>query len=303
MPADDLLAAVDLGSNSFRLEIARRKGGRLERVQYHKETVRQGAGLDADGRLSPGAMQRGWDCLARFARHLAGFAPRQVRAVATQTLREACNRADFLLPAQRILGFPIEVITGHEEARLIYLGAAELLPPASERRLVLDIGGRSTELIIGSGATPRDMRSCPLGSVSWSLRYFPHGQLAASNFERAVNAAKAALAAAAHTHGPAHWDAAYGCSGTVGAIADALHAAGRARARHIIDCASLPWLRQQLIDAQNFDAINLPGIKPDRKPVMAGGLSVLCALSELLQIGQLRYAYGALRRGVMCEMR
>src|SRR5512140_1857834 len=144
-----LLAAVDLGSNSFRLEIGRYDHGQVERVEYLKETVRQGAGLDEGRRLTADAMQRGWACLARFAERLAGFGPDQVRAVATQTLREARNRSDFLARADQVLGFPIDVISGREEARLIYEGVARLLPQSNERRLVVDIGGRSTELIVG----------------------------------------------------------------------------------------------------------------------------------------------------------
>jgi exopolyphosphatase/guanosine-5'-triphosphate,3'-diphosphate pyrophosphatase len=303
MSEHPLFAAVDIGSNSFRLEIARPdESGRFKRVEYHKEAVRQGAGLDADGKLSPEAMQRGWDCLARFATHIAGFAPPQVRAVATQTLREARNRDDFLAPAQRILGFPIEVISGHEEARLIYRGATQMLPPSGERRLVLDIGGRSTELIVGSGDTPRAMESYRIGSVAWSMRYFPDGRLSARNFEYAHVAAQAVLDGALRSHGPDQWDAAYGCSGTVGAIADALLAAGRTPARHLITRDGLRWMRKRLVQTRRIDDIDLPGIKPERKPVIAGGLAVLYALCDLLQIDHLSYIWGGLRRGVLHEL-
>ena len=145
------LAAVDLGSNSFRLEIGRIEGGQFYRTEYLKETVRQGGGLDEMRNLTPEAMQRGWDCLARFGERLAGFSADEVRAVATQTLREARNRDDFLRPGGHLLGFPIDVISGREEARLIYQGVAQALGRKEERRLVIDIGGRSTELILGSG--------------------------------------------------------------------------------------------------------------------------------------------------------
>lgn len=302
MHTGNRLAAVDLGSNSFRLEIARLEMGQLQRVEYLKETVRQGAGLDNERCLSHDAMQRGWNCLARFAERLAGFSPGQVRAVATQTLREARNRDQFLAEAQRILGFPIDVISGREEARLIYQGVAHLLPQSDERRLVLDIGGRSTELIIGHGYTSSAMESYRVGSVAWSMRYFPDGQLSAKNFERAEIAAKAVLDDAASTHGPAHWDMAYGCSGTVGAIADTLLAAGQAPERHIVTRAGLLWLRERLIKAKRFDAIRLDGIKDERKPVIAGGLAVLLAVSDLLGIDRLQYAYGALRHGALYDM-
>ena len=146
-----LLAAVDLGSNSFRLEIGRFDHSQIHRTEYLKETVRQGNGLDTDRNLTLEAMQRGWDCLARFGERLAGFEKTQVRAVATQTLREARNRDEFLDRAHKILGFPIDVISGREEARLIYQGVAHMLPQSDERRLVVDIGGRSTEMILGQG--------------------------------------------------------------------------------------------------------------------------------------------------------
>ncbi|MFO0124079.1 MAG: exopolyphosphatase, partial [Inhella sp.] len=139
----DALAAIDLGSNSFRLEIARLRGGDYKTLLYRKEPVRLGAGLDAQGRLTPEALQRGLDCLARFGGELRGFAPQRLRAVATQTLREAQNRDEFLVRAQEVLGVPVEVIAGREEARIIYRGVSRLQPdPAT--RLVIDIGGRST---------------------------------------------------------------------------------------------------------------------------------------------------------------
>ncbi|HVE52937.1 MAG TPA: exopolyphosphatase, partial [Ramlibacter sp.] len=172
MQNGSLVAAVDLGSNSFRLEIGRLAGSQIQRVEYLKETVRQGSGLDETRNLSPEAMERGWACLARFAERLAGFDPGRVRAVATQTLREARNRQVFIEEAERILGFPIDVISGREEARLIYQGVAHLLPDAPERRLVVDIGGRSTEFIVGRRYTAETMESYRVGSVAWSMRYF-----------------------------------------------------------------------------------------------------------------------------------
>jgi exopolyphosphatase / guanosine-5'-triphosphate,3'-diphosphate pyrophosphatase len=149
-----LLAAIDLGSNSYRLEIGRYHSGHIERVEYIKETVRQGSGLDDEKNLSLAAMERGWECLARFAERIQGFKKQQVRAVATQTLREARNRDEFLSRAQTMLGFPIEVVSGQEEARLIYQGVSHLLPQSDEKRLVVDIGGRSTEMILGQGYRP-----------------------------------------------------------------------------------------------------------------------------------------------------
>ena len=193
MQNDTRLAAVDLGSNSFRLEIGRIEHGQFYRTEYLKETVRQGNGLDENRNLTPDAMQRGWDCLARFGERLAGFADTEVRAVATQTLREARNRDAFLGPAMEKLGFQIDVISGLEEARLIYQGVAQALPPTQERRLVIDIGGRSTELILGQGHEPKVMESYRVGSIAWSMRYFGDNQFSKRSFQMAEIAAKAVL--------------------------------------------------------------------------------------------------------------
>jgi exopolyphosphatase/guanosine-5'-triphosphate,3'-diphosphate pyrophosphatase len=195
-----LIAALDLGSNSFRLEIGRFENGHIRRAEYLKETVRQGNGLDGDRNLTPEALKRGWDCLARFAERLSGFERHQVRAVATQTLREARNRDVFLARAHEILGFPIDVIPGREEARLIYQGVAHLLPQSDERRLVVDIGGRSTELILGQAYQAQVMGSYRLGSVAWSMAYFPQGQFTADAFRIAGVAARAVLDEAMHTY-------------------------------------------------------------------------------------------------------
>jgi exopolyphosphatase/guanosine-5'-triphosphate,3'-diphosphate pyrophosphatase len=196
-----LLAAVDLGSNSFRLEIGRLDHGHILRVEYLKETVRQGGGLDEDRNLIPAAMQRGWDCLARFAERLSGFERGHVRAVATQTLREARNREDFIRRGSEILGFPIDVVSGPEEARLIYQGVARLLPQSDERRLVVDIGGRSTELILGQQFTPSAVASYRVGSVAWSARYFADGAFTREAFQAAEIAAQAVLDEAAQVIG------------------------------------------------------------------------------------------------------
>ena len=295
-----LLAAVDLGSNSFRLEIGRFEHGQIRRSEYLKETVRQGNGLDEDRNLTPEAMQRGWDCLARFGERLAGLKRGQVRAVATQTLREARNRDEFLARAHQILGFPIDVISGREEARLIYQGVAHLLPQSAERRLVVDIGGRSTELILGHGYEARVMESFRVGSVAWSMRYFADGQLTARAFEAAEIAAKAVLDEALNAYRRDAWDLAYGSSGTIGAVGDVLGAAGWPADR--VTRAGLDWLLDRLIKAQRSDRVRLEGMKEDRRTVIGGGLSVLRAVFDLLEIDEMSSAQGALRHGVLYDM-
>ena len=295
-----LLAAVDLGSNSFRLEIGRYDSGHIERVEYLKETVRQGSGLDESKNLSLVAMERGWECLARFAERLRGFQKHQVRAVATQTLREARNREDFTRRAEEILGFAIEVVSGHEEARLIYQGVSRLLPQSDEKRLVIDIGGRSTEIILGQGYGSSQMESYRLGSVAWATRYFPRGQITSPALLTAETAAKAVLDEALDAY-PAHsWEQAYGSSGTAGAVAEILELNGWPAGQ--ITRAGLDWLTEKLLRAGHADQLRLDGLKDDRRPVIAGGVSVLRALFDLFRLETLHKAEGALRQGALYDL-
>jgi exopolyphosphatase / guanosine-5'-triphosphate,3'-diphosphate pyrophosphatase len=300
LPAPDApLAAIDMGSNSFRLEIAQFVRGSYRRIVYLKETVRLGAGLDADGLLTDEAAARGLACLGRFAERLAGFAPAQVRAVATQTLREAKNRDAFLVRAQAALGHAIEVISGREEARLIYAGVAHL-QPGSGRRLVIDIGGRSTEMILGQGERPTKAESFAVGSVSLSLRHFPDGSMTAERFRAAQVAAGAELEEALAPFAPAHWDEALGSSGTVSAVSQLIQALGHADGA--ITARRLQGLIERCIGAGHIDRLDLPGLREDRKPVIAGGLALLYTFAAQFGIDRLAPAKGALRQGVIVEL-
>jgi exopolyphosphatase/guanosine-5'-triphosphate,3'-diphosphate pyrophosphatase len=300
MQNGSLLAAVDLGSNSFRLEMGRLDRGQILRVQYFKEPVRLGAGLDEARNLTTDAMERGWQSLARFSEQLSSFKPNQVRAAATQTLREARNRDAFLDRARDILGLPIDVISGREEARLIYQGVAHLLPQSDDKRLVVDIGGRSTELILGQGYQADVMESFRVGSVAWSLRYFPQGQFTASAFERAEVAAQAILDGALDTYTRDRWEVAYGSAGTISAVGDILLATGQTKGEVTRD--GIDWLRQQLLQARSADRLRLPALKDDRRPVIAGGLSVLQAVFSLLDIERMEPAGGGLRHGLLYDL-
>ena len=294
-----LLAAVDIGSNSFRLEIGHLPQGRYRRIDYFKETVRLGAGLDANGMLSEDAAQRGLACLRHFAARLAGVAASQVRAVATQTLREARNRNVFLLRAQEALGFPIEVISGREEARLIYAGVAHL-QPSDASRLVVDIGGRSTELILGQGRLPQTAESFGVGCVSLSLRYFEGGQISAAGFRAAQVAAGAELEEGLQPFAPERWEHALGASGTAGAVSQLLQAAGVSDGR--ITPAGLRWCIERCVAAGHIDRIEIPGLKPDRRAVLPGGLAILYTLAAQFRIESLWPAKGALRQGVIVDL-
>ncbi|WP_370681836.1 exopolyphosphatase [Comamonas sp. GB3 AK4-5] len=294
------LAAIDLGSNSFRLEIGNFEHMQIQRVEYIKETVRQGNGLDSERNLSPEAMERGWACLARFGERLRGFAPECVRAVATQTLREARNREAFVQRANELLGFPIDVISGEEEARLIYRGVVSQLPMTDERRLVMDIGGRSTEFVLGHGVQAEALASYRIGSVAWSMRYFPQGLLTAEAFSNAELAARAVLDEALDTFRPGSWDRAYASAGTANAVGEVLIANGRSRG--VIDRDGLNWLLEQLLRAQQVDRIRLEGMREDRRPMLAGGISIMRAAFDLLGIDQMQIAQGALRQGVLHDL-
>jgi exopolyphosphatase/guanosine-5'-triphosphate,3'-diphosphate pyrophosphatase len=269
-------------------------------VAYLKETVRQGNGLDAERNLTPEAMQRGWDCLARFAERLSGFKKAQVRAVATQTLREAKNREAFIKRGCEILGFPIEVIAGTEEARLIYQGVAHLLPSDNNRRLVIDIGGRSTELVLGQGLNASETASFRVGSVTWSMKYFADGVFTEQTFYRADIAAQAVLEEAVSAYPRDQWRMAYGASGTVGAVAEILQLAGFPEGQITLD--GLDWLVKCLVRAGTASKVQLEGLRDDRRAVIGGGVSILRALMTILQIDTLHVAQGALRHGVLYEM-
>ncbi|WP_372524834.1 exopolyphosphatase [Piscinibacter sp.] len=293
------LAAVDIGSNSFRLEIGQLHLGKYRRVDYLKETVRLGAGLDSNGFLTEEAAARGLACLGRFAQRLNGYAPSQVRAVATQTLREARNRDAFLARAQTVLGQPIEVISGREEARLIYAGVARL-QPSDRSRLVIDIGGRSTEMILGRGRKPLRAESFQVGSVSLSMKYFGDGRFTDAAFRAAQIAAGAELEEALEPFAATHWVEALGSSGTVGAVSQLL-AANRVTDGSITP-AGLRWLMDQCLRAGRVDKLALPGLKEERRVVIAGGLSILYTLAVHFGIDALLPARGALRQGVIFDL-
>jgi len=292
-------ASIDIGSNSFRLELARLSGDRYQRVSYIKESVRLGAGLDDQGMLTEEAMQRGLTCLKGFGEQLVGIAPERIRAVATQTLREARNRNAFLARAQAALGHPVEVIAGREEARLIFAGVARL-QPSDKPRLVIDIGGRSTEMILGRGRKPQLAESFGVGSVGLSLRFFADGKYTEEAFRAAQVAAGAELEEALTLFRPERWQEALGSSGTVGAVSQILAASGRTDGRITQD--ALRWCIEQCIAAGSQDQLQMPGLKDDRRPVVAGGLCILYTLLAQFGIDELLPTKGALRQGVIFDL-
>jgi exopolyphosphatase/guanosine-5'-triphosphate,3'-diphosphate pyrophosphatase len=294
-----MLAALDLGSNSFRLEVGQVWQGRYRRRHCHKKMVSLGAGLDGRGLLSRDAIERGLHCLAAFAAELSALQPLQVRAVATQTLREARNRNLFLRRAEAVLGHPVEVISGHEEARLIYAGVAHL-HPSTQRRLVIDIGGRSTELIVGQGRTTHRVESFRIGSASVSQRFFQGGRMTAGRFRAARQAVGEVLGDVLGNFGPEQWEEALGASGTAGMLSAVLRSSGITDGQ--LTPAGLRWLTQRCTEAGSVDQLTLPGLKPERRPLLPGGLAILQALMDLCHIETLHAAKGALRQGAIIDM-
>ncbi len=295
-----LLAAVDLGSNSFRLEIGRVEGSLIHRHGYWKETVRLAAGLGDDQRLSKKAIESACECLARMNERLRGMSGEHVRAVGTQTLRVARNLNEFLLEAQNALGYPIEVISGREEARLVFEGCMHTLPPSDGRRLVVDIGGASTELIVGRGFVAEQAESFSIGCVNATLRYFRGGAIDRASFKRAQVAAGAEFEEGIAAFNRSQWDEAYGSSGTIGAVSEILRAEGWTDGT--ITSEGLLKLRQALLGAGEIKRIRLQGLKAERQEVIAGGVAVLAAVFETFGITQMRTARGALRVGVLYDL-
>ena len=294
------LAAVDLGSNSFRLQISRVENEQLYVLDSMKDIVRFGAGLTADNNLDESSQQRALQCLARFAERLRGMPSHTVRVVATNTLRVARNAADFIAKAEKTLGFPIDVVSGCEEAHLIYLGAAHTLPRDDRKRLVIDVGGGSTELIIGRYFKALRTTSLALGCLSHSLRYFSDGCINAAKWHTAELAARSELQAIVHDFQYPQWQLAVGTSGTARALADIV----RANAWHdsAIPSSVLEHLRQHLLDAGHIDRINIQGLRNDRRPVLAGGLVIMTALFAELGIEQMNVTLGALRDGILYDL-
>jgi len=290
------LAVVDLGSNSFRLEIGRVEGDQIYRLDTWRETLRFGAGLDAQGRIKAAARKAALECLARFRERLAGLHPSAVRAVATNTFRVAKNAREFLPQAERALGFPIDIIGGHEEARLIYLGAAHELPRSLEPRLVIDIGGGSTEFIIGRGLEPERLASLKIGCVGVTQRYFPQGLLTEEAFAAAETAARAEIEAIAREFGPTNWREAYASSGTAAALAEILEQNGFSGGG--ITPPGLARLKKRMLAAR----LSLRALKPERMPVLAGGLAIMNAAVAELRVQRIDPVGGAMRLGVLYDL-
>jgi exopolyphosphatase / guanosine-5'-triphosphate,3'-diphosphate pyrophosphatase len=295
----DVIAAVDLGSNSFHMVVARYSHGQLIILDRLREMVRLGAGLDEQGRLQREAMEAGLLCLERFGQRLQDMHAQSVRVVGTNTLRKAKRRGAFLDRACAALGHPIEVISGIEEARLIYLGVAHTMPSERGRRLVVDIGGGSTELIIGEGVHARKLESLQMGSLSMSTRIFSDGAITDKRMKRARIAARLELQpvqAAFRSYG---WDSAVGSSGTIRSISDILL---RTTGEGAITPAAVESLIEAAVRAGEISKLRLPGLDEERLSVFPGGLAVLAEVLSAFDIQVMRAAEGALREGLLYDL-
>ncbi|MDO5530728.1 Ppx/GppA phosphatase family protein [Sutterella sp.] len=295
-----LLGAVDLGSNSFRVEIGRLEGDRIVTQSYWKETVRLAGGFDKNGALTPEIQARALAALSRFNERLADLPAERVRAVATQAMRIATNSAEFLPKAEAALGYPIDILSGHEEARLVFKGCAQTLPPSSKRRLVVDIGGASTEVIIGTGLDAQRYESFRIGCVNTSIRFFEDGRITPKALERAITACSAELEESITAFGKGNYDEAFGSAGTFGAVSDIVRALGWGEGE--VTPEHLERLRKMLLDAKDIKNINFLGLKEDRREVIAGGLAVLSAVYRVLGVESMRPASGALRVGLLYDL-
>jgi exopolyphosphatase/guanosine-5'-triphosphate,3'-diphosphate pyrophosphatase len=295
------ISAVDLGSNSFHMVVATLADGQIQIVDRMKERVALAEGLGPDGRLDAEAKRRAIACLERFGQRLRGFDELAVRAVGTNTLRKAKNRRAFLRMAERALGHRIGIIPGHEEARLVYLGVAHSLADDTGRRLVVDVGGGSTEIALGRRFTTEQLDSLYMGCVSFTRRYFPDGRVRSSAMNEAVLQARLEVEPVAGAYISEGWDHAIGSSGTALAIASILTAGGDEPG--VITRKSLRRLAQMLVDLEDVEGLSeLAGLKEERRPVIAGGVAVMLGVFEELGIKRMGTSGGALREGLLYEL-
>jgi exopolyphosphatase / guanosine-5'-triphosphate,3'-diphosphate pyrophosphatase len=292
------LAAVDLGSNSFRLLIAKEEGGQIVPISTHREAVRLAGGLDRDNALSEQKIAEACVALERFRERLASIAPERVRAVATSTYRVAGNARELLHQSEQALGLPINIISGAEEARLIYLGCAHTLPWSEHERLIVDIGGGSTELIVGRLFEPELTESFTLGAVTLSQHFFPDAMVTASAFRKAEVFVRSRLEVLQKRYKQG-WEVAYGSSGTIRAIYEIVTENSFGTA---VTVDAMLKLKAALIDAGQMQHIELAALKPSRAPVLPGGLAILLALMQELNVQQMTPSEGALRLGVVHDM-
>ncbi len=294
------LAAIDLGSNSFRLEIAKVENDAILSEGSWKETVRLAAGLDANRNLSIEAQERALTALSRIAEKIKGFPRAQIRAVGTQTFRAAHNSAEFLTKAEEVLGCPIEILSGKEEARLVFEGCSFALPASDKTRLIVDIGGGSTECVVGRKREVLEAESFHVGCVNTSVRFFENGEVNSLSMYKAQVAAEAQMEGDLRKLINVGWDEVFGSSGTAGAVSEIMRQSGWSDGK--ITLQLLLRLRDEIIKCGNTSKFRFEGMKDDRREVLAGGVAVLLAVFNKLHLKEMRPAGGALRFGILYDL-
>ncbi|MFH7808972.1 MULTISPECIES: exopolyphosphatase [unclassified Acinetobacter] len=298
---EELLAAIDMGSNSFHLAIARVDHGEVKKVASMSEKVQLAAGLDENKNLTEAAQQRGLACLSRFVGRLSSVQPNRLRIVATNALRQAKNGHEFIQKAAEILPKHIEIIAGREEARLIYLGVSHTMEN-SGRRLVIDIGGGSTELIIGEEFEPIHTESLQMGCVAFTKAFFVDGEINQKSFDKAVVAARKELSGIANTYKEAGWDTVVGSSGTIKACRQITVNMGWSNEKEELTRDGLDKLKEKLLKYKHVSEMEFDGLKEDRRAVLPAGIAILYAIFDVLELDKLVYSDGALREGVMYDL-
>lgn len=299
-PTPALAAAIDLGSNSFHMIVARIENGQLTVLDRLREMVRLADGLDKYGRLTPATQEKALACLQRFSQRLKDFPPGSVRAVGTNTLRNAVNSQEFLARAEGALGHPIDIIAGVEEARLIYLGVTQSLAIGTHRRIVMDIGGSSTELIVGEGLTPLALESLDMGCISMTRRFFPDGAITPKRIEKARIFAQTELAPHIRGFKRLGWSQAIGASGTIRAVHKIVTAADWGNTS--ITASGLTKLLEALAASKHIDNIKLNGLSAERTPVFIGGIIILQTAFDALGITSMEVSDRALREGLLHDL-
>ncbi|QZP31111.1 Ppx/GppA family phosphatase [Pseudomonas sp. DR48] len=298
-----LFAAIDLGSNAFRMiigqSVRRRQGFMIQEVKTLREPVRLTEGFEG-GALDELALDRGWQALARFGKKLRGFEAGRVRAVATSAVREADNAQLFLASAERHLGFRIDVISGHEEARLVYAGVAHTVPGTENRRLVVDIGGGSTELILGQGARPLMTESIAIGSGTFGARYFQGGCITAQALLEAERAATVQFEKVARRYRALGWQQVIGSSGTARMLAKVLKANGLNDYDEVgITYSGLLRLSLRLLEVGHVKQLGLAGLQTHRQSILPGGLVLMLAAFKVFGVSHMTPSEPGLRFGVL----
>ncbi|WP_339845472.1 exopolyphosphatase [uncultured Halopseudomonas sp.] len=295
-----MVAAIDLGSNSFHMVLARVDHGEIRILERLGEKVQLAAGLNEQGELSEESMQRGLDCLRRFAQLTNGLPDGAVRIVGTNALREARNRGQFMRQVRQIIGHKVDVISGREEARLIYLGVAHTQADDQGKRLVVDIGGGSTEFIVGERFESLLRESLQMGCVSYTRAYFAEGKVNASRYAQAYTTARLELMNIEQAIGRIGWQEAVGASGTIRTIGQCMQGSGQKEPGLTLE--GLNWVKRRVIRAGHIDKIDIPGLKTDRRATLPAGLAILEAIFDALGVKTMAHSDGALREGVLYDL-